>query len=115
MNYVGGIVRILENPKLHFLKNNISRTEFRVKLPQLRNKKSTTIVKLVFWGDFAYDIANYYRVNDYILIEGYLAYKTYKKEELKNRTFKNLEITVFKAYPLFLNSEKKTNKIEELK
>ena len=112
MNYVGGIVRILETPKLHSLTNNIHRTEFRAKLPQIRTKKSPTIVQLVFWGDFAYDVANYYQVNDYILIEGYLAYK---KEELRNGPFKNLEITVFKVYPLFLNSEKKINKIEELK
>jgi len=112
MNYVGGIVRILETPKLHSLTNKISRTEFRAKLPQIRNKKSPTIVKVIFWGDFAYDVANYYQVNDYILIEGYLAYK---KEELSNRTLKNLEITVFKVYPLFLNSNKKTNNIEGLK
>jgi len=112
MNYVSSIVQILENPKLHSLHNNISRTEFRVRLPQMRTKKSTTIVKLVFWGDFAYDVANYYRVNDYILIEGYLAYK---KEKFNNRTLKNLEITVFKVYPLFLKSEKKTNNLEELK
>jgi hypothetical protein len=112
MNYVGGIVRILETPKLDSLSNNISRTEFRAKLPQIRNKKSSTIVKLIFWGDFAYDVAHYYQVNDYILIEGYLAYK---KEELTNRTFKNLEITVFKVYPLFLNSEKKADNIVESK
>jgi|JI81BgreenRNA_FD_contig_123_21383_length_3394_multi_5_in_0_out_0_1 single-stranded DNA-binding protein len=112
MNYVGGIVRILETPKLHSLTNNIYRTEFRAKLPQIRNKKSPTIVKLVFWGDFAYDVANYYQVNDYILIEGYLAYK---KEESRNGPFKNLEITVFKVYPLFLNSEKKANILEKLK
>ena len=112
MNYVSSIVQILENPKLHSLQNTISRTEFRVRLPQMRNKKSPTIVKLVFWGDFAYDVANYYRVNDYILIEGYLAYK---KEKFTNQTLKNLEITVFKVYPLFLKSEKKTNNLKELK
>jgi hypothetical protein len=112
MNYVGGIVRILETPKLYSLTNNIQRTEFRAKLPQIRNKKSPTIVKLVFWGDFAYDVANYYQVNDYILIEGYLAYK---KEELSKEPFKHLEITVFKVYPLFLKSEKKANSIEKLK
>ena len=112
MNYLGGIVRILETPKFHSLTNNISRTEFRAKLPQIRNKKSPTIVKLVFWGDFAYDVANYYRVNDYILIEGYLAYK---KKKVSTRTLKNLKVTVFKVYPLFLNSEKRTTTIEELK
>jgi single-stranded DNA-binding protein len=112
MNYVGGIVRILETPKLHSFNNTISRTEFRVKLPQIRKKRSTTIVNLVFWGDFAYDVANYYRANDYILIEGYLAYK---KEKSSNRILKHLEITVFKVYPLFLNSEKKARNEEELK
>jgi len=80
--------------------------------PKFEIKKSPTIVKLVFWGDFAYDVANYYQVNDYILIEGYLAYK---KEESRNGPFKNLEITVFKVYPLFLNSEKKANILEKLK
>nr|QGW12729.1 hypothetical chloroplast RF41 [Nanofrustulum shiloi] len=111
MNYVSGIVRILETPRLYSVTTNISRTEFRVKLPQFRNKKSTTILKLVFWGDFAYDVVNYYRVNDYILIEGYLAHK---KEKKSIGTLKNLEITVFKVYPLFLNSEKNTNNREDL-
>lgn len=115
MNYVGGIVRILETPRLHFINNTISRTEFRVQLPQVRKKQSITIIKLVFWGDFAYDVANYYRINDYILIEGYLAFKKEKLSELDSGTLKNLEITVFKVYPLFLNSEKKPNKLEELK
>ena len=112
MNYVGGIVQILEIPKLQSLSNNISRTEFRVKLPQIRKNKAATIIRLVFWGDFAYDVANYYRVNDYILIEGYLAYK---KEDLSHRLLKTLEITVFKVYPLFLDGEKKVKNLEELK
>jgi hypothetical protein len=111
MNYVTGIVRILETPRLQYINTNISRTDFRVKLTQIRNKKSTTILNLIFWGDFAYDVVHYYRVNDYILIEGYLAYK---KEDLSNRTLKNLEITVFKVYPLFLNSENNPSNGEEL-
>jgi hypothetical protein len=109
---MSGIVRILETPKLQSLNNNISRIELRAELPQMRNKKSITIIKLVFWGDFTFDVANYYRINDYILIEGYLAYK---KEKQSNRTLKNLEIAVFRVYPLFLNIEKKTNNAEELK
>jgi hypothetical protein len=115
MNYVGAIVRILETPRLDLINNNISRTEFRVQLPQIRNKQSITISKLVFWGDFAYDVANYYRVNDYILIEGYLAFKKKEVSDLVNGTLKYLEITVFKVYPLFLNGEQKSTKLEELK
>ena len=56
MNYVGGIVRILETPKLDFINNTINRTEFHVQLPQIRKKQAVTIIKLVFWGDFAYDV-----------------------------------------------------------
>ena len=115
MNYVGAIVQILDTPKLKFINKTISRTEFHVQLPQIRNKKSIIIIKLIFWGDFAYDVANYYRINDYILIEGYLALKKKELNNLSNKTLKHLEITVFKVYPLFLNSERKSNNVEELK
>jgi single-stranded DNA-binding protein len=115
MNYVGGIVRILETPKLDLINNTINRTECHVQLPQIRKKQVGTIIKLVFWGDFAYDVANYYRINDYILVEGYLAFKKKELDNVTSRTLKNLEITVFKVYPLFLNTERKFNNIEELK
>jgi hypothetical protein len=115
MNYIGSIVRILETPKLIFVKNAINRAEFRVQLPQIRNKKSITIIKLVFWGDFAYDVVNYYRINDYILIEGYLSFKKEKLSTSSNKTLKYLEITVFKIYPFFLTNGRKLNKVEELK
>lgn len=115
MNYVGGIVRILETPKLDLINNTINRTECHVQLPQVRKKQAATIIKLVFWGDFAYDVANYYRINDYILVEGYLAFKKKELDKVTSRTLKNLEITVFKVYPLFLNTERKFNNIEELK
>jgi single-stranded DNA-binding protein len=115
MNYIGSIVRILEIPKLSLVDKTINRTEFRVQLPKIRNKQSLIIIKLIFWGDFAYDVANYYRVNDYILIEGYLAFKKDKSNNSSNRSLKHLEITVFKVYPLFLNSEREHNKINELK
>lgn len=115
MSYVGGIVRILETPVLRFINNNISQTEFRVQFPQLRNEQSITIIKLVFWGNFAHDIVNYYRINDYILIEGYLSFRNNKSGDLSNKTLKHIEITVFKVYPLFLKGENSLNTPEELK
>jgi hypothetical protein len=66
-NYIGGIV--LEVPKQKFLNNTTAVTEFRVQLPQVRN---TTIVHLIFWVT-SRDVATYYKINDYILIEGYLS------------------------------------------
>jgi hypothetical protein len=92
INYFGGVVKILENPIQNLINNKISVTEFRVQLPQIRNTK---IVTLIFWGNLARNVANYYKINDYILIEGYLALP--KKVNLKE-----VEITVLKVYPFLL-------------
>jgi len=92
-NYIGSIVKVLEIPKQKTLKGNISFTECRVQFPQFR---SSRIIKLVFWGKLASEVANYYRVNDYMLIEGYLS--TVNKKSLKK-----VEITVLKVLTFVLN------------
>jgi hypothetical protein len=38
-NYIGSIVKILENPIQKLLTDTVVRTEFRVQIPQVRNKK----------------------------------------------------------------------------
>lgn len=91
-NYIGGIVKVLEIPKQKVLKGNISFTEFRVQFPQFRGSK---IINLVFWGKLASDVANYYQVNDYILIEGYLS--TINKKPLKK-----VQVTVLKVFAFVL-------------
>lgn len=101
-NYISGIVKILENPIEITFNKNISITEFRVQLPQIRNN---IIVNLVFWGKLSQDIANYYKINDYIVIEGYLSLRDKKK--LKNS--KTVEITVLKVYPFLLSDKRQTN------
>ena len=95
-NYIGCIVKILETPKQKIVPNKIVTTEFRVQLPQIRNQ-TTTIAKLTFWGNLARDVLEYYKVNDYIIIEGYLSLSKKKKS-------KKVEITVLKVYPFFLTS-----------
>ena len=99
-NYIGSIVKILENPNQTIFNNTIPVTKFRVQLPQLRNN---TIVTLTFWGNLARDVANYYKINDYILIEGYLSVrnKNLNKSIIKNS--KKIEITVLKVYPFLLS------------
>jgi single-stranded DNA-binding protein len=98
-NIVGGIVKILEIPKQEIYKTNIPVTKFRVQFPQFRN---TSIVHLTFWGRLANDVAQYYKINDYILIEGYISIR---KNRIPGRslTSKKVEITVLKVYPLLLN------------
>jgi single-stranded DNA-binding protein len=99
-NYIGGIVKILEVPKQKFLNNTIAVTEFRVQLPQVRN---TTIVHLIFWGNLARDVATYYKINDYILIEGYLSLRNKRSSSLIAQPSKQIEITVLKLYPFLLS------------
>ena len=97
MNYIGGIAKILEMPKQSLLDNNVIITKVRVQLPQLRN---TQVVKLTFWGNLASDVNNFYKTNDYVIIEGYISYKN----ELQLQAPKQIEITVLKIYPFLLNS-----------
>ena len=102
-NYIGSVVKILENPKYKTIENNISITEFRVQLPQIRK---TRLVKLVFWGNLARDVINCYKVNDYIMIEGYISLRNKAVSNLTKQNLKKVEITVLKVYPFLLNLER---------
>ena len=105
-NLVGGIVKILETPEQTIFNPDIPVTRFRVQFPQIRN---TYIVHLVFWGNLARDVANYYKINDYILIEGYISLreKSISTEDIKKS--KNVEITVLKIYPFVLSYERSSS------
>ena len=102
-NYVGSIVKILEKPIQKTLNNEISKTEVRVQFPQVR---STRIIHLVFWGNLARDVGNYYQVNDYIMIEGYLSLRDKITSKVTNRKLKKIQITVLKIYPFYLSSNR---------
>jgi len=99
-NYIGSIVKILENPSSITFYKNIPITKFRAQLPQVRN---STIVNLTFWGNLANDVVNYYKINDYILIEGYLSVQNKQFKESTINNLKKVEITVLKVYPFLLS------------
>ena len=99
-NYIGGVIKILETPKQKFLKNNILVTSFRAQIPQRRN---TRVVHLTVWGNLSRDIVANYKVNDYLLIEGFLSLRNKKSSTVKIAKSKKVEITVKKAYPFFLS------------
>ena len=107
-SYFGGVVKILEAPTQKMLKNNILVTKIRAQIPQFR---STGFVTLKFWGNLARDVVTYYKVNDSLIIEGYLS--LYDKNDSNNTwwpKYQEIEITVLKAYPLFLNSDRSIQK-----
>lgn len=99
-NTIGGIVKILETPKQKNFNENTPITRFRVQFPQLRN---TSVVHLVFWGNLARDVSKYYKLNDYILIEGYISLRDKYTEEGTILKSKKIEIAVLKVYPLLLS------------
>jgi single-stranded DNA-binding protein len=102
-NSISGVVKILETPKQLVLNNNILVTRFRVQFPQVRNNY---IVHLKFWGNLARDVATYYKTNDYILIEGYIALKDKQTRTSKTQMSKKIEITVLKIYPFLLSYDR---------
>jgi single-stranded DNA-binding protein len=100
-NYIAGIVRILESPKEKLIKNSISVTEFRVQFPHVR--KGATVVQLRVWGNLAREALTYYKVNDYVLIEGYLSLRDKKNNNQSIKASKKVVISIVKLYPFILN------------
>jgi hypothetical protein len=104
INYLGAVVRILEIPTIQLTRTETPYTKFRVQLSKLRPKRRCNTVLTVFaWGKFAQDIVRYYRINDYVLIEGYLSNRQSPSLQKQNRK-EILQVTLFKIFPFFLNS-----------
>jgi len=108
MNYIGAVVKVLETPKQRFLNSNTLVITFRVQLPQIRKIR---IVELVCWGNLAQSVLNYYKVNDYIVIEGYISFRQKKSSSKTNKPIKKVTITVIKVYPFLLNYKRSMNKL----
>lgn len=98
-NFLVGIVKILETPKQDLLNKNIKIIQLRAQFPQVRKN---SIVSLKIWGNLANDVINYYKMNDYILIEGYLAIQTNKNRDITFQPKQEIEITVLKIYPFLI-------------
>ena len=107
-NYIGTIVKILEIPNNKTIKNNISVTKFRAQLPQIRK---TRVVDIVVWGNLANDVAKYYGINDYILVEGYLSLQKTSTPKSDRKILKRAKITVLRAYPFLLSTNRLSSKV----
>lgn len=102
MNYAILTVKIIKNSGQSFFEDGTSLTELVVQLPQISKNYPKLILNLSIWGKLSYDVAKYYKPNDYIIIEGYILIKNLNVDSLKslNLIDKQLEISVFKLYPL---------------
>jgi len=104
MNYSIFVVKIIKNPEQSFFKDGTSVTEFPVQLSQIRKNTIEIILQVSAWGKLGCDVMEYYNINDYIIIEGYISIRTGNYDDLPNSVNKQLEVSVFKIYPLFLKT-----------
>jgi len=105
ITYIEGIVKILETPKQKSLNSDITFVKFRAQLTSFRKNQ---IVTIMFWGNLAQDIISYYKINQYLLIEGYPSFRNSTK--LK-QTSKRVEITGLRVYPFYLKTDNLNNKL----
>ena len=104
MNYVIFTVKVIKNSGQSFFSDGTSLTELTVQLPQIRNNNSKVILQVSVWGKLSYDVAKYYQPDDYIIIEGYISIRNINTNRAINSLNKQIEISVFKLYPLLLKS-----------
>ena len=103
MNYISLIVKLIGKPEQSFFDDNISVTEVMAKFSQVQKNRNDIVIKLCIWGNLAYDMVQYYQINDYILVEGYIALNPTDLENNKLLNEKQLELSVFKIYPFLLS------------
>ena len=102
MNYVILAVKVIKNSGQSFFADGTSLTELTVLLPQARKNNIKIILQVSIWGKLSYDVAKYYQSEDYIVIEGYISIRNINTYSLVNLLDKQIEISVFKLYPLLL-------------
>ena len=104
MNYAIFAVKVIQNSGQSFFADGTSLTELTVQLPQVRKNNVKIILKVSIWGKLSYDVAKYYQPDDYIIIEGYISIRDINTDRIVNLLNKQIEISVFKLYPLLLKS-----------
>ena len=104
MNYVIFAVKVIKNSGQSFFADGTSLTELTVQLPQVRKSNTKLIFQVSIWGKLSYDVAKYYQPEDYVIIEGYISIRNINIDRIVNLLDKQVEICVFKLYPLLLKS-----------
>lgn len=103
MNYCTFLVKILKKPEKIYFENDICVLELPVKFSQFKNSSCDVSLNISFWGNLANEVIEYYQLNDYVIIEGYISFR--KRDNKTNLLLKDkqIEMSVFKIYPYRLN------------
>lgn len=99
MNYSSFIVKIIEQPIQQYFKEDILMIEMLVKFSQFKEQKPKKTFRIFIWGDLGNDVLKYYRINDYIIIEGYISLTNSFQENNFSSLNSQITISVRKIYP----------------
>ena len=95
MNYGIFVIRVLEEP-IDLIYNEYEAIKIKVQFPVLRQTDSRSELTLILWDNYRNDFLRYYKVQDYLLVEGILTFKGYKDEE------NEIKIIIKRIYPFLL-------------
>nr|YP_011005123.1 hypothetical protein V2471_pgp011 [Analipus japonicus]WAM61986.1 hypothetical protein [Analipus japonicus] len=96
MNHALLVVKVVQNP-IHFVYDEYQTIELKVEFPVPRQKNSKNELTVVLWGGYRDDFLKYYKVQDYLIVEGIITIKSHKNEE------NEIKIVGKKLYPFILN------------
>ena len=95
MNHGIFVVKVVDKP-VHLNYKEYETIEIKVQFPILRQKDSRSELTLLIWGDYRNDFLKYYKVQDYLIIQGTLTLKGYENGENKPK------VIVKRIYPFLL-------------
>lgn len=96
MNHTIFIVKIITNP-VHLIYDDHHSIEIEVEFAAPIQKNFENELTLVLWGHHRDDFLKYYKTQDYLLIEGFLAVKGYRNDQTQ------LKIVARCMYPFLLH------------
>lgn len=104
MNFITCAIRVFEFPEIKLYQNKIPYLKFNVELVPGRKIKNITMIKAEIWGDLVYDLAKYYSINDYLIIEGYFSTFYFKNNTNQMGKKKAIKLHINRFYPFLLTN-----------
>nr|YP_009455876.1 hypothetical protein [Dictyopteris divaricata]YP_010205381.1 hypothetical protein LK366_pgp010 [Grateloupia livida]AQZ25092.1 hypothetical protein [Dictyopteris divaricata]UAV85950.1 hypothetical protein [Grateloupia livida] len=96
MNHGIFLVKVMEKPiNLSYGENLVLKILVKFAKPRKKNVKNE--IYLILWGGFREDFINFYKIKDYLLIEGIITSKVYKESQ------EEINLIAKRVYPFLLD------------